>query len=67
VPVPKVKDLIELNNLLQEACEQDKERTIAGQSESVIIRWQVELSHLLRLPNQACHSTCILRLLTVKA
>lgn len=50
VPIPKVKDLIELNKLLLEGCEQDKKRIIAGQTESVENRFQIEINHLLKLP-----------------
>lgn len=50
VPVPKVKDLIELNKCLLEACQQDKQRVIAGQNEAVENRFQTEINHLLKLP-----------------
>jgi transposase len=51
VPVPKVKDILELNKLLQEACEQDKKRMISGQTESVEKRFETERNHLSLLPN----------------
>jgi transposase len=56
VPIPKVKDLIELNKLLQESCEKDKRRVIAGQTESVENRWEIEKNQLLKLPNLAFES-----------
>lgn len=56
VPVPKVKDIIELNALLHRACQRDKNRTIAGQREPVASRWQAELSHLLKLPDHPFES-----------
>jgi len=51
VPVPKVLNLIALNKLLQEGCEQDKNRIISGQSESVESRWQTEINHFQKLPH----------------
>ena len=35
VPVPEVSSIEELNELLEEACWQDLDRTITGQSETV--------------------------------
>lgn len=56
VPVPKVKDLADLNKMLHQACEADKSRTIAGQSESVSHRWHAEINQLLPLPGDAFES-----------
>jgi hypothetical protein len=51
VPVPKAEDLIELNKFLEDACQQDKKRIIADQTESVERRFQIEKDHLLKLPD----------------
>lgn len=54
VPVPKVQDIEELNDLLFEACEEDLARTIVGRSETVgqaLARERTLLSSLPREPH----------------
>jgi transposase len=52
VPVPEVSSIEELNELLEEACWQDLERTIAGQSETVGQRRDRERLLLNTLPTE---------------
>ncbi|MCH8150579.1 MAG: IS21 family transposase, partial [Planctomycetes bacterium] len=49
-PVPRVKDRTELNLFLRRCCEQDGERTIAGQSETIGERFRHDQQNALPLP-----------------
>ena len=49
MPVPKVKDLEELNELLLEGCRADQQRRIAGKPHTVGAAIQIEREHLLPL------------------
>ena len=49
-PVPRVKDRTELNLFLRRCCEQDWERTIAGQSETIGQRFHQDQQNALPLP-----------------
>lgn len=49
-PVPRVKDLAELNAFLLECCRRDLQRTIAGQSETIGARLALERASALPLP-----------------
>lgn len=51
VPVPTVSALVELNQMLLRACEQDAQRVIRGQTDPVQARWECELKQLQSLPN----------------
>jgi transposase len=52
VPVPEVSSIEELNELLEEACWQDLDRTITGQSETVAQRRDRERMLLGTLPRE---------------
>ena len=47
VPVPRVKDLAELNTLLLDGCRQDRQRRIAGKTMAVGEAMEIERQHLL--------------------
>ena len=49
-PVPRMKDLAELNVFLLECCQRDLERMIAGQSETIGARFAREQASALPLP-----------------
>jgi transposase len=49
VPVPRVKDLAELNDLLLRGCHEDEQRRIAGKSMLVGEAIEIEREHLLPL------------------
>lgn len=49
-PVPQVQDLAELNLFLRTCCEQDGERTVTGQSETIGARFRQDRQHGLPLP-----------------
>jgi len=49
-PVPQVKDLAELNAFLRKRCEQDRERKITGQSETIGARFRQDRQQALSLP-----------------
>jgi transposase len=49
VPVPRVKDLAELNQLLLQACREDEQRRIAGKPLAVGEAQRIEGEHLLPL------------------
>jgi transposase len=49
-PVPRVKDLTELNVFLLECCRRDSQRTIAGRSETIGARFALERTRALPLP-----------------
>jgi transposase len=53
VPVPEVSSLEELNELLEEACWKDLDRTITGQSETVGARRDRERPLLSTLPKES--------------
>jgi transposase len=53
VPVPRVKDLAELNTLLLHACQQDQQRRIAGKSMAVGMGMEIERQHLLPLEKES--------------
>ena len=50
VPLPAVADFAELNEQLRQACVQDDQRTVAGQTQSIDQLWQTERSYLRPLP-----------------
>jgi hypothetical protein len=52
VPVPRVKDLAELNTLLLDGCRQDRQRSIAGKSMAVGAAMEIERQHLLPLAEE---------------
>ena len=52
VPVPKARDLTELNAQLLEACRQDEERVIAGHEQTVGSAMLIERTHLLPLAEE---------------
>ncbi len=52
VPIPQVQDMVDLNQLLRQACGQDDNRIISGQTESVDVRWHNEQSLLSALPEK---------------
>jgi hypothetical protein len=47
VPVPRVKDLAELNTLLLDGCRLDRQRSIAGKAMTVGAAREIERQHLL--------------------
>lgn len=49
VPVPKAKDLAELNEMLSRACREDEARVLSGRSETVGGAMLIEQEHLLPL------------------
>jgi transposase len=51
-PMPKVKDFAELNAMLQQACLNDMQRCVRGETRSVAEVWQSEKSVLLPLEAQ---------------
>lgn len=51
-PVPRVKDLAELNAFLLNCCRRDLERTIAGQRETIGARFALERASALPLPQR---------------
>lgn len=51
-PVPRVNDLAELNVFLLERCRRDLERTIAGRSETIGVRFALERASALPLPQR---------------
>jgi transposase len=52
VPVPKVKDLGELNEYLRACCQQDEERRIQGKPHTVGEAMRIEREHLSPLVNE---------------
>ncbi|MHB8527878.1 MAG: IS21 family transposase [Candidatus Acidiferrales bacterium] len=52
VPVPKVKDLGELNAYLQACCQQDEQRRIHGKPHTVGEAMRIEREHLLPLASE---------------
>jgi hypothetical protein len=52
VPVPRVKDLAELNALLLDGCRHDQQRRIAGKAMMVGAAMEVERQHLLPLAEE---------------
>lgn len=59
VPIPKVDSFEELNQGLQQACLQDAQRRMRGQTKPIAELWAEEKPHLLPLPDgdyRACHS-----------
>ena len=52
-PVPRVKDLAELNVQLRACCVRDRERTQAGQSETIGQRFERDRAKALSLPERA--------------
>ena len=50
VPVPKVRDFEQLNELLMKACREDDQRRIEGRLETIAQQWQQERVRLHRLP-----------------
>lgn len=52
-PVPRVKDLAELNAYLLQCCERDAQRTIAGQNETIGVRFAAEQANALPLPQRS--------------
>jgi len=51
-PLLRVNDYTELNQLLQERCQQNVDRTVRGQEAPVVELWEVEKVHLLPFPKQ---------------
>lgn len=49
-PVPKVRDLDELNRHLLECCRRDQQRTTAGNNQTIGTRFQLEKTFALPLP-----------------
>lgn len=49
-PVPRMKDLTELNSYLLQCCVQDRERTVRGHSETIGVRFAQERACALQLP-----------------
>lgn len=52
VPIPRAKDLDELNGRLLDCCRRDEQRTVAGQSERVGERMEIEREKLLGLAEE---------------
>ncbi|MDE3110452.1 MAG: IS21 family transposase [Acidobacteriota bacterium] len=52
VPVPRVKDLAELNEYLRACCQRDEQRRIHGKPHTVGEAMRVEREHLLPLPSE---------------
>lgn len=52
VPVPKVRDLAELNERLLQACREDEARVIAGHGQTVGSAMLIEREHLLPLADE---------------
>ena len=52
VPLPEVDSFDELNAHLRQACLQDAQRRVRGESRSVTEAWEAEKPHLLPLPDQ---------------
>lgn len=52
-PVPRVKDLAELNSYLLQCCERDRERTVRGQHETIGVRFAQERANAVPLPPRA--------------
>jgi transposase len=52
VPVPKARDLAELNQQLLLACQQDQQRVLAGRVQMVGVRMRAEQEHLLPLAQE---------------
>lgn len=49
-PVPRVRDLAELNAHLGRCCEAERERTVAGRTESIGVRFEADRGAALPLP-----------------
>jgi len=49
-PVPKVGSFAELNEHLQQECQQDTQRRMRGQEQTIAELWEVEKAQLLPLP-----------------
>lgn len=58
VPLPVVADFAELNALLQQACTQDAQRTVARQPRSIQTMWEEERPHLRPVPTYA-YECCV--------
>ncbi len=59
VPIPEVDSYQELNEHLRQACLQDTQRRMRGQTQKIVELWEGEKSSLLPLPErdyQACRS-----------
>jgi transposase len=52
VPLPKARDLAELNEMLLRACREDESRLLAGRQETVGRAMLIERAHLLPLPEE---------------
>ena len=52
-PVPKMKDLDELNAHLLRCCQQDQQRTVSGKQGTIAERLSAEKQHALTLPHSA--------------
>jgi transposase len=52
VPVPRVRDLAELNALLLSGCHQDQQRSIAGKAMKVGAAMEIEREHLIPLATE---------------
>jgi transposase len=63
-PVPQVKDLEELNHHLRACCLRDRERTQAGQTETISQRFERDRAAALPLPARA-FDACIVQPATV--
>jgi transposase len=50
VPVPHVKDIDELNAYLLKKCQDEMTRTVSGQEVTIQQAWDMESSHLTKLP-----------------
>jgi len=57
-PVPRVKDLTELNDYLLECCRKDLERIATGQRETIGCRFDEDLADALSLPERP-FDTCL--------
>jgi transposase len=49
-PVPKVRDLAELNAYLQQCCLEDRQRIVTGQTEAIGVRFERDCAAALPLP-----------------
>jgi transposase len=51
-PVPRVRDLAELNEHLRRCCESERERTVSGRTESIGARFEADRQAALPLPER---------------
>lgn len=53
VPIPTVASYDELNALLRAQCQQDNDRTVKGQSQTIRAAWEQEVPHMRSVPPHA--------------